>query len=178
MLGERVFLRPFEKDDAVKDVLMLRQETETFFDDGRRIRSSIRAHQQHIKFAEEAYPEWIRFAICLRETGELIGSNGIDDIDYVHGIAETETMLTNPAYRNSGYGSEAKQLLLGYAFDQLGLHMVQSWVWGPNARSAAALRKQGYRDAGQCSWTGAKNGEVTNDLVFDYLASEWRAARR
>jgi hypothetical protein len=56
--------------------------------------------------------------------------------------------------------------------------MVKSYVWVPNGRSAAALRKQGYREAGAVAWSGQKNGEMVGDLVFDLLASEWQAARR
>lgn len=155
-----------------------RQETETFFDNGRPVRSPIAGAAFHRKLAEADPPEWIRFAICLRETGELIGTNGIAEIDWVHRTAETETDIARPAYRGGGYGTEAKHLLLGYAFDRLGLHMVRSYVWEPNTRSAAALRKQGYRDAGRVSWTGLKDGQYASELLFDLLAEEWRAARR
>jgi RimJ/RimL family protein N-acetyltransferase len=178
MIGERVYLRAVEEEDAEEFAYRSRLEPETFFDNGRPVRSPISIANFHKKLAKEDPPDWIRFAICRRETDEVIGANGIDGVDLVHGTAETETEIVRPEYRGSGYGTEAKHLLLAYAFERLGLHMVRSYVWQPNTRSAAALRKQGYRDAGTVAWSGQKNGELIGDNVFDLLASEWQAARR
>ena len=174
MIGERVFLRPVEVEDSAEAGAWSRRETETFFDDGRQPISSLRIAHWHRKLAEDDPPSWVRFAVCLRESGEYIGSNGIADIDWVHKTAETESFFHRPDFRGSGYGTEAKHLLLAYAFERLGLHQVRSFVWGPNTRSAAALRKQGYRDAGRLHWSGFKDAEYTHDGAFDLLASEWR----
>ncbi|HEY8446203.1 MAG TPA: GNAT family protein [Thermomicrobiales bacterium] len=178
IVGERVYLRAVRTEDMDLLARWSRQETETFFDNGRPIRSPIAAAHFHRKLAEANPPNWIRFAICLRENDELIGFNGIANIDWVHQAAETETEIPRPEYRGSGYGTEAKHLLLAYAFERLGLHMVYSYVWEPNTRSAAALRRQGYRDAGRLSWSGLKDGEFVGSLLFDLLAEEWQAARR
>ena len=174
MVGPRVYLRPLEMADAPVMVAGQRREAETFFDEGR-LPGSVARMRQHIRdVAKEDPQEWVRFAVCLRETGEIIGSNGIIDIDLVNRTGETESFFHSAAYRGNGYGSEAKQLLLAWAFERLGLHSVHSWVWGPNTRSAAALRKQGYREAGRVFWAGTKNGEYTHAYTFDFLADEWR----
>ena len=68
-------------------------------------------------------------------------------------------------------------LLLEYAFDRIHLHAVHAWVWSINIRSQAALRKQGYRPAGQYHWTDLKNGAYVDHLVLDLLRDEWLAAR-
>jgi RimJ/RimL family protein N-acetyltransferase len=177
-IGERVYLRAVEEDDAKEFADWSRRESETFFDNGRPLRSPISVAKFHKKLAEEDPQEWTRFAICLRENDEVIGANGLSDIDLIHRTAETETEIFRPEYRGGGYGTEAKHLMLSYAFERLGLHGVRSFVWEPNGRSAAALRKQGYRDAGAVAWSGQKNGELVGDYVFDLLASEWQAARR
>ncbi len=174
MVGPRVYLRPIEMEDAPVIVAGQRRETETFFDDGRLPGSVARMRQHTRDLVKDDIQEWVRFAVCLRETGEIIGTNGIDSVDLINRTAETETFFHNAAYRGGGYGSEAKQLLLAYAFERLGLHSVYSWVWGPNTRSAAALRKQGYRECGRVFWAGTKNGEYTHAYTFDFLAEEWR----
>jgi RimJ/RimL family protein N-acetyltransferase len=178
LAGERIYLRPIEKADADTLAHWARRETETFHDDGRIIRSPISSWSWHKKLTEDDPPAWVRFALVDRKTGDMIGANGIAEIDWVHKTAETETEIVRPEYRGSGYGTEAKHLLLTYAFERLGLHMVRSYVWEFNTRSAAALRKQGYRDAGRFNWTGLKNGEFVGDFAFDLLATEWQAARR
>ena len=91
--------------------------------------------------------------------------------------AETATELYRPEHRGSGIGTEAKHLLLEYAFDRLDMHMIHSYVSHTNPRSAAALRKQGYRDAGSLAWTSLGPKGMNGEWVFDLLASEWRAAR-
>jgi RimJ/RimL family protein N-acetyltransferase len=68
--------------------------------------------------------------------------------------------------------------MFDYAFNTLGLHMVQSWVMFENTRSAAALRKQGYRDAGRVDWFMPRDGAFTSTSTFDLLADEWRAMPR
>jgi RimJ/RimL family protein N-acetyltransferase len=123
-------------------------------------------------------PARIDFAVCLRESDTLIGFVGVMDIDYTHRFGMTASEMTDPDYRGGGYGSEAKHLLFDYAFNTLGLHMLESWVLYENTRSAAALRKQGYRDAGRLSWLLLRDGGFTSMRTFDLLADEWRAMPR
>jgi RimJ/RimL family protein N-acetyltransferase len=178
LVGNRVYLRPEEKPDAKEVATWARRETETFFDIGRHLPSSVIVEGWASEHQEKEPPDWIWFSVCLRENDEFIGAVGLLDVDYVNLFAETGSFFHRPDYRGNGYGSEAKQLLLEYAFDVLGLHMVQSWVYFPNTRSAAALRKQGYREAGRMHWLYPNEGKFDNFVVFDLLAEEWRAMPR
>ncbi len=178
LVGKRIYLRPEQKADAKEYAKWARRETETFFDIGRHLPSSAVMESWMDDHQEKDPPEWIWFSVCLRENDEMIGAVGLLDVDYVNLFAETGSFFHRPEYRGNGYGSEAKQLLLEYAFEVLGLHMVQSWVYFPNTRSAAALRKQGYREAGRMHWLYTHNGRFDNFVVFDLLADEWRAMPR
>ncbi|MEJ7837460.1 MAG: GNAT family protein [Thermomicrobiales bacterium] len=178
LVGQRVYLRPVEEKDGEAMTKLQRLETETFHDLGRRMSSAIGLTKWHDGLQKKDPPAWVRFAVCLRENDELIGAVGIDGIDRIHGFAESESELLNPAYRGQGYGSEAKHLLFEYAFNHLGLHSLQSFVLWDNTRSAAALRKQGYRDAGRLNWTYVKSGKYGDICVFDLLAEEWRSLPR
>jgi RimJ/RimL family protein N-acetyltransferase len=174
--GDRLYLRPITVADASAMAKMALEETENVHEP-RWPRSQLLTASVHRSLGDSEPPDWLRFAICLRESGELIGANGLLDIDLVNGTAETETEIFRAEYRGAGLGTEAKHLLLDYTFDTLGLHMVRSFVWQSNPRSAAALRKQGYRECGVVTWREF-SGEPRGDWVFDLLASEWRAARR
>jgi RimJ/RimL family protein N-acetyltransferase len=178
MIGERVYLRAFEPKDADENAAWAMRETETFHTRGRGAFSPA-AILRDVKDGEKKeLPTYIPFMVCLRETDELIGGVELFDVDPVHRNAETGSWFHNPAYRGSGYGSEAKQLLLDYAFNHLRLHMVHSWVLFNNTRSAAALRKQGYKEAGRANWLYPYQGKLINMVVFDLLADEWRAMPR
>ena len=178
MVGDRLVLRPLEKEDAERMARWSREETETSFQNGRGLRSPLVLAHWIAKLGEQEPPSEIEFAIAFRDGGELIGDNGLYGIDWVHRTAETGTYIYRPEHRSGGLGTEAKHLLLEYAFERLGLQMVRSLVWSFNTRSAAALRKQGYRDAGRMHWVGVRDGEFVGDDVFDLLAEEWRAHRR
>lgn len=178
LVGERVYLRPEEKSDMAQYVEWARKEEETFFDIGRHLVTEVRQWNWVLEAQKEDYPDWIQFGVYLRETDDHVGSVCLIDTDFVNLTAETGSFFHRADYRAKGYGSEAKQLLLEYAFDVLGLHMVESWVYFPNTRSAAALRKQGYREAGRVCWLYPFEGSFGNMVVFDLLAEEWRAMPR
>ena len=177
MVGERLYLRPLEAGDAEEITRASSEETETFFERGRVPASPIGfAH-----WVREQYralpPEEVHFAVCLTADDRLLGTVTLRKIDYVNRTAETGTGLLRAEDRGRGYGSEAKHLLLGYAFDRLHLHALRSAVWAPNTRSAAALAKQGYRPAGRLRRDDVKDGVYRDELVFDLLRDEWLAAR-
>lgn len=175
--GDRLSLRPFDPEDGKLASRWLMQDTDDVFPNGPDVMSPVSYGQQFISLARETPPSWLRFAIVRNEDDLLIGANGIEHLDLIQRTAETESTIFHPDFRNMGYGTEAKHLLLEYAFERLGLHMVYSWVSEFNTRSAAALRKQGYREAGYFAWADPYQGNFTGGWYFDYLAEEWRRYR-
>lgn len=178
LLGSRVYLRPVERRDLDEFALWSRRETETGFLLGRRMESVATMAAEWPEAEKAGLPAWIGFSVCLRNDDTFIGGVDLFRIDYQNRFAETGSYFHRPEDRGKGYGSEAKHLLLEYAFDRLGLHSLQSRVLFTNTRSAAALRKQGYRDAGRTTWEEPAHGGMTNVAFFDLLASEWRALPR
>ncbi len=178
MVGPRVYLRAAQMEDAEPFARWSRQETEPFWSAGRFVDSPV-GFQRWVQEEHKAdLPGNVGWAVCLRENDELIGIVGIDDLDYIHRTGETGSYIGRPEYRGGGYGSEAKNLLLEWCFTRLNLHMIRSHVIFPNTRSAAALRKQGYKEAGRYNWDFNLNGTFGNAVVFDLLAEEWRALPR
>lgn len=179
MVGERVYLRPFTKQDAEQFSIWSRREerSEAAFNVGRYMESKLGKWNWQEKQQKEERPDLISFAVVDRETDALVGGNCILDMDYLDRRGETGSLFL-PKYRGQGYGTEGKHLALDYAFNRLDLHMVTSWVYFQNTRSAAALRKQGYREAGRINWRYTNKGTFDNFVVFDLLADEWRAMPR
>lgn len=177
MIGERVYLRPLETSDAEGFAQHAHAETETFFENGRIPLSPIALEKWIEGLYKQQPSSEIQFAVCLRETDECIGNVGITGIDWINRTAETESFLDSTAHRGQGYGPEAKHLLLEYAFEQLQLEMLSSFVWEPNVRSAAAVRRQGYQPAGRVKSRMMQDGEFHDMLAFDLSREEWLAAR-
>jgi RimJ/RimL family protein N-acetyltransferase len=99
-------------------------------------------------------------AIALRETDKLIGLCGI--VPYISdfsvfpsfggtdepGLAQAEVGLMwaiSPAYWRQGYGSEAAQALVEYAFGDMRLHRLIATTEHDNIASQAVMRKLGFR---------------------------------
>lgn len=177
-VGPRVYLRPLQKADAAEIMEWARRETEPFWSSGRFVVTQTAIEKWFEDLGKNEPQSWVRFAVCLRENDECIGAVGIDGIDYVHRNAESESEFHNVEYRSKGYGTEAKHLLFDYAFNTLGLHTLQSWVMYGNTRSAAALRKQGYRDVGIEPWLVPTSGGYENFGTYELMADEWRAMPR
>jgi ribosomal-protein-alanine N-acetyltransferase len=173
LVGPRVYLRPYTEADIAAYVRWDRQEIVEPFLLGRNLSSLAGELHAHNEDEKQDFPEFIPLAICLRDTDAYIGDVTLIYPDFVNRSAETASWLHH-AFRAQGYGSEAKHLLLEYAFNILGLHMIESWVRSENTRSAAALRKQGYREAGMLGWNSHRGGQFTNFVTFDLLAEEWR----
>lgn len=178
LVSERVYLRPFEVDDAMMLAEASHYETDTFMDRGRNLQSPL-AVEHYIKelYASQPTDGEIQFAVCLTENDECIGMIGLEFVDLINGVAETGSWFHDPEYRNKGYGTEAKHLILEYAFDRLHLERIISIVFEPNTRSAAALAKQGYKPAGRLKYTDLKDGRYQDLLTFDLLREDWLACR-
>lgn len=177
-VGPRVYLRAPQKSDAEAFAYWAAREVDASWDNGRQPFSVSAANSWFEGFQKKTPPSVIDFAVCLRETDEFIGLVGVLGPDYHHRFGESASMIVNPAYREAGYGSEAKHLLFDYVFNTVGLHALQSYVMFENPRSAAALRKQGYREAGRDHWIMNRDGSFVSFVCFDLLASDWRAMPR
>jgi RimJ/RimL family protein N-acetyltransferase len=175
--SQRLALRPMQVDDAETIANLFRREPDASFGHSRFPSSAIMLADWFGEMAEKDPAPDIELAVVLRETGELIGETGLYSIDWIARTAESGSWLYRAADRGKGYGTEAKLLLLEYAFERLGLNMIWAWVKERNPRSQAALRKQGYRDAGRFTWSGYGPDGFENARMFDLLATEWRAAR-
>ena len=175
--SERLALRPMEIDDAQTIATLIRAEPDASFGHPRFPYSALMLADWFGEMAKDHPPQHLEFAVVLRDTGELIAETSLYDIDLIAGTAESGYWIYRAEQRGMGYGTEANLLLLEYAFERLGLNMIWAWVSARNPRSQAALRKQGYRNAGRFTWSGFGADGFENGLMFDLLASEWRAAR-
>jgi [ribosomal protein S5]-alanine N-acetyltransferase len=178
IVGERVYLRPLEFDDARELAKASHNETDVFMGRGRHLSSPI-ALEHYIRDLYEQQPthDEIQFAVCLIENDSCIGTMGLEFVDLINGVGESVSWIHSPEHRSRGYGTEAKHLFLEYVFHRLHLERIVSFVLESNTRSAAALIKQGYRHAGQLKYDEIKNGVFQGYTVFDLTPEEWLDAR-
>lgn len=114
----------------------------------------------------------ITVGICTFEN-VLIGTMGLHRIDHLNGTATTGSVIFDEKYRNQGYGSDAKMVLLDYAFNFLGLHLIESRAIGFNNRSAAYSQKCGYKVEAKLRSRFYRFGERHEEIILSVIRNEW-----
>lgn len=176
--GERLYLRPVEASDMERGQRWIN-------DPGTRCFLSrnwpVDAESQHAWHASRDRAKLrtdITFALVLTKDDTHIGNIGLHAIDWVNRSATTGLLIGEEEHRGKGYGYEAKELLLDYAFNTLNLHRINSTVLSHNPRSVACLKKSGYKEEGRRRQAYFRNGEWIDEIVLGLLASEWRALKQ
>ena len=82
-------------------------------------------------------------------------------------------ILIGPSGQNRGLGSEATRLIVGYGFDQLGLHRISLEVYAFNPRARRAYEKAGFRAEGVLRESLRYGGQWIDATVMSILAPEW-----
>ena len=88
------------------------------------------------------------FLICCRESGRILGVININCI--VWGFFKSGYLgyYLGAPYARQGYMTEGMQLVIRYAFTQIGLHRLEANIQPDNLPSIALVRKCGFRKEG------------------------------
>ncbi|MBI2984035.1 MAG: GNAT family N-acetyltransferase [Candidatus Kerfeldbacteria bacterium] len=114
--------------------------------------------------------------IIETKDGAAIGIIGLHRINWRHGFATTGAFIGEPSYWNRGYGTDAKMMLLEYAFNTLGLRKVLSSVIAFNARSVAYSLKCGYRVIGRRRQQFFRRGRFYDEILLEVFRRQWLLA--
>lgn len=98
---------------------------------------------------------------------------GLHEINWINRNAVTGTLIGEKEHRGKGYGTDAKMLLLDFAFNALGLHKVCSRVFAFNGRSRRYGEKCGYTVEGVLKEQHFHNGEFHDELVMAVFRRDW-----
>lgn len=118
------------------------------------------------------------YAIIHLQTGAVIGTTSLGDIDVRNRGIEIGWTSLSPDYWRTGVNTECKYLLLQYAFEQLNVLRVQFSVSGYNLRSQRAVERLGAVKEGVFRKHRTESGGPMHDNVFySILDTEWPAVR-
>lgn len=170
--GKRVYLRPIEKED-ISLLLQWLNHPET-----RRYLSQL------FPLTEFAELEWVQnlhkkqnenvvLGIVRVRDSKLIGVVGLHHIDWKDRRAVTGAVIGDQRFRGKGYGTEAKMLLLHYAFFTLNLRKISSTVLSFNTRSQAYNKKCGYKVEGVLHQHIYKDGVYYDEVRMAVFKEDW-----
>lgn len=126
-------------------------------------------------YAEEWHDGTSYSFLVFRDGGdELLG--GITLSNVRRGVAQTGTIgyWVGAPHARKGIMTEVVNVLLRFAFDELGLHRVEAACLPTNTASRRLLEKCGFRLEGYAAQYLKINGEWEDHVLFAMLASELR----
>ena len=94
-------------------------------------------------------PEEWRLALVVRRDAELVGMQDLHAEDFAHRRHVMTGSWLGRAHQGKGTGTLMRQLVVGFAFDELGAAQCESGYVLGNQASAAVSRKVGYVDNGR-----------------------------
>jgi RimJ/RimL family protein N-acetyltransferase len=116
----------------------------------------------------------LTLAVELPETGKMIGDVQLFWISEAHRQGEIGYIF-HPDYGGRGYATEAAEVILRLAFEELGLHRVAGRLDARNTASARVLERLGMRREAHLVQNERVKGEWADEVVYAILEDEWRA---
>jgi len=165
LIGKRIALRALNKGDAPLFYKWINDpEVHQFLKMS--YPNSIAEEEKWIESLPEKKATDVVFGIVLIETGKLIGVMGLHRISAKDGTAVTGSFIGEKQYWSKGYGTEAKMLVLEYAFNTLNLYKIRSMVFAFNGRSKRCLEKCGYHQEGVLKEQIYRNGQRVDEILM------------
>jgi len=146
---------------------------------------------QYEPLSREAEEEWFErniarappgeeylFAIETLEGGVHIGNLGLHSVNWIDRRAVVGIGLGERDYWGKGYGTDALNILVRFAFDRLNLHKLFLYVNEQNPRAIRSYEKAGFRREGLYRDQTYLYGHYENVFMMALLQSDWREGQR
>lgn len=117
-------------------------------------------------------PTAYEFAIEFRSERQVIGGVSLNKIDWQAGTGGGGIWIAGP-YQGRGYGREAFEAKIRFAFRDLGLTKLVNGYFDGNENSWAMQRKLGYRRVAEVASRCMADGRQTIEHVTALLRSDW-----
>ena len=182
LTGEKVILRPFAKTDlpALREALLdpeARILTGSVHDEAQASAAMSREDEQAAVdwfTTRNEQPDRIDLAIVDKAAGACVGEAVLNQWDPGNESCNFRIFIGRHG-RDRGLGTEATRLIVGYGFEQLGLHRISLEVYAFNPRARRAYEKVGFRPEGVLRESLRYNGEWVDATVMSILDREWAA---
>jgi ribosomal-protein-alanine N-acetyltransferase len=127
------------------------------------------------KFAalREAPNPGVRWALVVRETGELVGTCGLFGWNREWHKCSTGYELAESS-RGQGYMEEALRAAFAWGFAEMQLNRIEAQIHPHNEASRRLVKRLGFRQEGLLREVARWGGEFHDLLQLSLLHKEWR----
>lgn len=120
-------------------------------------------------------PDALAYAILELPSERLVGFTTFSGLDPDNGSVLYHITIGERDAWGRGLGTETTSLMLGHAFERLGLHRVGLTVFEFNARAIRAYEKAGFRIEGRLREAVRRDGRFWDEVTMGVLEDDWRA---
>lgn len=170
--GKKVILRPLDKRTDAEPMLRWINDPEVRFNLATIFPQTWKSEEEFIESAGNN-AHGVILGIVAKETGGFIGVMSLNGIDWPNRNATTGALIGEKKYWGQGYGTDAKMILLDYAFNTLNLHTVSSCVIAFNKRSIAYNTHCGYKVEGVRKACIFRAGRYWDKILLGVLKKDW-----
>lgn len=128
-------------------------------------------------FMERDFGRAMPFTVMTPD-GKVVGLTRYMRMNAGHKRLEIGGTFYAESVQRSGVNTEAKLLLLGYAFEQMGCNAVQIRTDWFNKRSQAAIERLGAKRDGVLRGHQVMGGRVRDIVVYSIIATEWAGVQQ
>ena len=115
----------------------------------------------------------IQFRLRTIENDQLIGFVALHSIEWNNQSCLLAIGIGDSDFRGKGYGKDALQLILRYAFYELNLNRVGLDVISNNKPAIVAYKKVGFKLEGSMRDAVYRDGQHYDRIIMGILRSEW-----
>ena len=170
LLGEKIYLSPRSTEDVEKFTEWLNDFETTDYIGRSGALVTIESEKEYL---EKHTKDEATFGIIELKTDKLLGSIGLENIDYISRKATLGIFIGKKEKRNKGYGTEAIKLILDYGFNYLNLNNIKLDVLSFNERAITCYKKCGFKEYGRRRKSEFVNGKYYDKISMDILKEEF-----
>ena len=175
LIGQAIYLRPLEREDAPLIVPWL-NDPEVTHTLAMYHPLTLRAEEE---FIDNAYrkPDGFPLGIVRKDGDQLIGVTGLEHMDFKNLHTSFGLFIGEKHLWGRGHGTEATALMVGHAIDTLNFNRVWLMVYEYNTRGIRSYEKIGFRQEGILRQHRYHQGRYWNTILMAILREEWNARK-
>lgn len=169
--GDKVILRAVEEaDNAMLLSLINDPDTEMMLGGS----SWPVSEAEQLKWFEhqERSRDVLRCIVALQEDGKAIGTIILSDIDQKNATGHIHIKMSKDGGRGKGYGTDAVNTMVHYAFEELRLNCIYANILSYNEASIKLFERCGFRRDGILRQRVFKKGQFYDLFYYSRLISD------
>lgn len=163
--GDRIYLSPRNSEDIEKFTEWLNDFQVTDYTGRSANILTLEEEKEYLTNSKEKYVT----VIVTKDEDKMIGTVGIEKVDFISRTGTLGIFIGEKNYRNKGYGTEAIKLIIEFAFQYLNLNNIMLEVMSYNERAIKCYEKCGFKEFGRRHQSVYMNGKYYDKIYMEVL---------